>query len=92
MLQSSQKVNPSYGYLWWLNGKSSITYPTSTLSFNQSLDPFAPKDLFAALGKNGQFLDIVPSENLIIVRFGEAPDSNDVPIKFHREMWQEIMK
>lgn len=92
MLQSSQNINPSYGYLWWLNGKSSITFPGLTQSFKQSLDPFAPKDLCAALGKNGQFLDVVPSENLIIVRFGEAPDANAVPIKFHREMWREIMK
>lgn len=28
MTNSSQNINPSYGYLWWLNGKSSVIYPT----------------------------------------------------------------
>ena len=50
----------------------------------------APDDLFAAAGKNGQFLDVIPSENIVVVRMGEAPDGSLVPIQFHNEMWEKI--
>jgi len=90
MVNSSQNLNPSYGYLWWLNGKKAITYPGLSTSFNTSLAPNAPTDLFAAMGKNGQFIDIVPSESLVIIRFGESPDSSLVPVEFHDEMWQKL--
>lgn len=26
MVNSAQELNPSYGYLWWLNGKSKIIF------------------------------------------------------------------
>ncbi len=90
MVNSSQELNPSYGYLWWLNGKSSIIYPTLPTSFNRELSPSAPDDLYAAMGKNGQFLDIIPSENMIVIRMGEAPDNALVPTVFHDEMWTYI--
>lgn len=90
MVTSSQDINPSYGYLWWLNGKNAIIYPSLANSFNTSLSPKAPADLFAAMGKNGQFIDIVPSENLVVIRMGEAPDDSLVPTVFHDEMWEKI--
>jgi hypothetical protein len=33
---TSQNINLSYGYLWWLNGKSSYHLPQSQLQFNAS--------------------------------------------------------
>lgn len=87
MVNSSQELNPSYGYLWWLNGKGEAVFPTLPTKFQTSVAPQAPADLFAAMGKNGQFLDIVPSEELIVVRMGEAPDASLVPIQFHDDMW-----
>jgi len=90
MRTSSQSLNPSYGYLWWLNGKSSIIYPILPTSFNQELAPNAPDDLYAAIGRNGQIIDIVPSENLVVVRVGEAPDNSLVPTEFHDDMWGKI--
>ncbi len=90
MITSSQSLNPAYGYLWWLNGKSSIIVPGLPISFNRELAPSAPTDLFAAMGKNGQFIDVVPSENLVVVRMGEAPDDAAVPIQFHDDMWAKI--
>jgi CubicO group peptidase (beta-lactamase class C family) len=90
MTNTSQNLNPSYGYLWWLNGKPSIIYPGNPNSFSFSLAPDAPADMFAAMGKNGQFIDIIPSQNLVIVRMGEAPDNSLVPILFHNEMWVRI--
>ena len=90
MTNSSQNLNPSYGYLCWLNGKSSIIFPGSSTSFNTQLSTNAPSDLFATMGKNGQFIDVVPSENLVVIRMGEAPDNDLVPVILHNEMWGKI--
>lgn len=90
MVNSSQELNPSYGYLWWLNGKSSIVFPGLETSFNVELSAEAPEDLFAAVGKNGQIIDIVPSQNLVVIRMGEAPDNALVPVSFHNEMWEQL--
>ena len=68
MLNSSQSLNESYGYLWWLNGKTSYMLPGSQFVFNNELIPNAPIDLVAALGKNGQIINIVPSQNLVWIR------------------------
>ena len=61
MTNTSQNINLSYGYLWWLNGKSSFMAPGLQFVFPGSWSPSAPSDMFAALGKNGQLLNIVPS-------------------------------
>ena len=65
-------------------------YPGVPIALNRWLSPDAPADLIVAAGKNGQFLDIVPSLNLIVVRMGEAPDGSAVPILFHNEMWKKL--
>ncbi|WP_127844132.1 serine hydrolase domain-containing protein [Psychroflexus aestuariivivens] len=90
MTSSSQNLNPSYGYLWWLNGKSSIIFPSIPTSFNTSLSEAAPSDLIAGMGKNGQFVEILPSQNIVVVRMGEASDGGLLPIIFHNEMWNKI--
>jgi len=90
MITSSQNINPSYGYLFWLNGKSSVIYPGIATSFPLSVAPDAPADLYAAMGKNGQFIDIIPSLKMVVVRMGEAPDASLVPVTFHNDMWKKI--
>jgi len=90
MISTSQNLNPSYGYLWWLNGKESIILPSLPNSFNMPLSDAAPDDLVAGMGKNGQFIEIIPSQNLVVVRMGEAPDESLVPVVFHNEMWEMI--
>jgi CubicO group peptidase (beta-lactamase class C family) len=90
MTNTSQNLNPSYGYLWWLNGKSETVFPGTTQSIPSSIAPNAPSDTFCAMGKNGQFIGIVPSKNLVYVRLGEAPDNSLVPIIFHNQMWEKL--
>lgn len=90
MVNTSQNLNPSYGFLWWLNGKESIIFPSLPYSFNTSLSENAPDDLFAGMGKNGQFVEIIPSKNIVVIRMGEEPDGSLVPISFHNEMWGKI--
>ena len=90
MRNSSQDLNPSYGYLWWLNGKSSIIFPGLPFSFNRGLADTAPSDLVGALGKNGQFIEYVPSLDVVVVRFGDSPDGSPAAINFHEEMWSML--
>ncbi|MFP2997605.1 serine hydrolase [Spongiivirga sp. MCCC 1A20706] len=90
MTTPSQNLNPSYGYLWWLNGQDRIIYPGIATSFDTSLSEEAPSDLISAIGKNGQFISVVPSENLVMIRVGEAPDDSLVPTIFHNELWARV--
>lgn len=90
MTTSSQFLNPSYGFCTWLNGKSSIILPGLPTSFNVPLSTNEPSDLFAAMGKNGQFIDVVPGRNIVVIRMGKAPDNSLVPITFHDDMWEKI--
>ncbi|MCF8237610.1 MAG: serine hydrolase [Saprospiraceae bacterium] len=72
MVNTSQDLNKSYGYLWWLNGKGQHMLPGLQFKFNQDLIPTAPDDLFAGLGKNDQKVYIVPSQDLVVVRMGNS--------------------
>jgi len=87
MVSTSQQINKSYGYLWWLNGKASHMLPSSQIVFNGSMNPNAPNDMIAAMGKDGQFLNVVPSQNLVWVRMGEAPDGLPVPYLLNDAIW-----
>jgi CubicO group peptidase (beta-lactamase class C family) len=92
MSSSSQPINPSYGYLWWLNGKSSYMVPQSQFVFPGPLNPSAPADMIAALGKNGQFIDVVPSRNIVFVRMGDAPENVLVPFMMNDDIWKYLNK
>ncbi|NNJ89462.1 MAG: serine hydrolase, partial [Eudoraea sp.] len=88
MVNSSQELNPSYGYLWWLNGKDNYRVPGSQEQFNGYLIPNAPPSTYAGLGKNDQKLYIVPDQKLVVVRMGE--DSGEElagPSSFDNELW-----
>jgi CubicO group peptidase (beta-lactamase class C family) len=90
MLNTSQTLNNSYGYLWWLNGKSSFMVPTSQLVFPGSYAPDAPADMYAAIGKNGQIISIAPSKGLVVIRMGNQSNTNDVPFVLCNQIWQHI--
>jgi CubicO group peptidase (beta-lactamase class C family) len=90
MINTSQQINPSYGYLWWLNGKTSHMLPSSQFVFSGTMNPEAPSDMYAAMGRDGQFLNVVPSQNLVWVRMGEAPDGLPVPYLLNNAIWAYI--
>ena len=90
MISSSQTLNNSYGYLWWLNGKTSYMLPGLPSVFFGNLFPNAPNDLIAALGKNGQIINVVPSQDLVLIRMGQSPDSSLVPMNFVNELWDYL--
>jgi CubicO group peptidase (beta-lactamase class C family) len=88
MTNTSQNINQSYGYLWWLNGKNSYMIPQTQIVFPGSLCVDAPADMYAALGKNGQIINVVPSQNLVMIRMGNAPDNSLVPFLINNQIWQ----
>jgi CubicO group peptidase (beta-lactamase class C family) len=90
MTTSSQNFNPAYGYLTWLNGKATYMVPGSQISLNGYLSPNAPNDMIAAMGKNGQIINIVPSQQLVVVRIGDVPDANQVPFLFQDDLWKKL--
>ena len=71
---TSQNINLAYGYLWWLNGKTSYHLPQTQLQFNGTLIPSAPSDMYCALGKNDQKIYVVPSKKLVVIRMGDVAD------------------
>lgn len=80
MVNTSQNINLSYGYLWWLNGKASYHIPQTQIQFPGPLVPDAPADMFAALGKSNQILNIVPSMDLVFIRMGNSMDSTSLEV------------
>ncbi|MFD2202867.1 serine hydrolase domain-containing protein [Shivajiella indica] len=88
MINTSQNLNESYGYLWWLNGKSSFMVPSLQIRFPGSFAPNAPMDMVCGLGKDGQYVCVVPSMDLVLVRMGLSPDQSLVPFMFLDDIWK----
>ena len=88
---TSQNINLSYGYLWWLNGKSSYHLPSSQFEFNGSIIPSGPSDMFMALGKNDQKIYVIPSRKIVVIRMGNAADNETAALSdFDEVLWQKI--
>ena len=91
MTTASQNINESYGYLWWLNGKNSFMVPSNQVVFNGALIPNAPSDMIAALGGGDQKIYVVPSQNLVVVRSGNAAGAEELAnSSFDNELWEKI--
>ncbi|MBT8233532.1 MAG: serine hydrolase [Saprospiraceae bacterium] len=81
MINTSQDLNPGYGYLWWLNGKENYKLPESDFVFNGPIVPNGFQDMYCAIGANAQILSVVPSQNIIMVRMGNDNSSSLVPFE-----------
>ena len=90
MVNTSQNLNKSYGYLWWLNGKESFMVPTLQTVFPAYMCPNAPADMISAIGSGGQFLNVVPSQNLVWLRMGDEPSNSNVPFLLNDDIWQYV--
>jgi CubicO group peptidase (beta-lactamase class C family) len=90
-INTSQNLNEAYGYMWWLNGKSTYRLPQSQIEFNGSLISNAPSDMYCALGRDDQKIYVVPSKKLVIIRMGEAADDVDFALSnFDNALWLRI--
>jgi len=82
-LQTSQQVNLSYGYLWWLNCNA-----------ERPVAKDAPPDMVVGLGAGQRKLYVVPSLDLIVTRLGDRPDATPVGEDFsyfNDGLWSRIM-
>lgn len=64
--QSSQRLNPEYGYTFWVNT-------------NGSRWPGLPKDMFALEGYNSNRCYVIPSLDLVVARVGAGPSRWNEP-------------
>jgi CubicO group peptidase (beta-lactamase class C family) len=83
-LKPSQKLNPSYGYLWWLNGQSEVARGAGQ-KVKGPLISSAPADLVAALGAVDRKLFVVPSLELVVTRLGASTGQG-----FDVEFWKAL--
>jgi CubicO group peptidase (beta-lactamase class C family) len=90
MINSSQSINPSYGYLWWLNGKSSYMVPTSQIVIPGSYATEAPNDVISAIGKNGQIISISKEKGWVFVRMGKQKNTGEVPTQLVNSIWENL--
>jgi CubicO group peptidase (beta-lactamase class C family) len=92
-ISTSQNINPSYGYLWWLNGKTSYMVPGSQTVYQGALVPNAPSDMYAAMGAEDQRIYIIPGKNMVVVRMGDASDPANPGFAlsgFDNALWEKI--
>jgi len=92
-ISSSQNINLSYGYLWWLNGKSQYMIPGGQWVFQGMLVPNAPADMFAAMGARDQRIYVIPSKNMVVVRMGDPSDPAHPTFAvsgFDKDFWEKI--
>jgi len=91
MVQPSQTLNRSYGYLTWLNGQSSYMVPVLPQVFNGALIAAAPADLFAGLGKNDQKVYVSRAQGLVVIRMGDSAGVPALaPSSFDNEVWVRL--
>ena len=92
MTNTSQNINLSYGYLWWLNGKASSMAPQSQIVFPFSLFSNAPADMFMALGKDDKKIYVIPSLDAVVVRLGDNASGASLlgPSSFDSELWSRL--
>ncbi len=64
--QTSQDLNPAYGYTWWVNTKG-VRWPG------------LPRDMFALEGYRANRCYIIPSLDLVVARVGTGPATWDEP-------------
>jgi len=85
---ASQQLNPSYGYLWWLNGHEGLRANGTTF---QNLAPSAPDDMVAALGALGRKVYVVRSRRLVVTRTGDNADQKGEQ-PFDEAFWKALFR
>lgn len=71
-------AHPAAAVCWWSNALGAW--------------PLAPRDAFAGVGAGGQLLLVIPSLDLVVVRFGEAPGEHHWGPEFWAELESEFVR
>jgi len=80
---TSQKLNPYYGYLWWVNSNANDPKQAPRIAT-------APKDMFSANGALNRRCFVVPSLQLVVTRLGDQPTVKNRG--FDHQLWKLIME
>lgn len=68
-VQKPAPTNPAYGGQFWLN------HPGNAEGYPALFPDQGPPDAYSAIGHLGQYVLIVPSKKLVVVRLGKTPDN-----------------
>ena len=74
-IRAPASTNPGYGGQFWLNLPPFKGNETALFADQ------GPRDAYAAIGHLGQYVIIVPSRDLVVVRLGMTPDGSRAPVK-----------
>lgn len=90
MTEPGSAANPAWGWGWWNNLGGHYVRPMSDGSTIEGhLIPEAPRDLIAARGAFGNYLYVVPSEEIVIAR--TCVRQRDQPRQaFEQKLWSLI--
>jgi CubicO group peptidase (beta-lactamase class C family) len=88
LIHPAQKLNPSYGLLWWLNGQPHFTRPLESEPSAGPLFHSAPADLVAAMGTFQRRVYVVPSLDLVVARMGYTKSISFGP--FDEALWTAL--
>lgn len=91
---TSQELNLSYGYLWWLNGQPSHVLPGPARQTREGpFIPAAPSDMVSALGVGDKKIYLVKSMDLVVTRHGAAAGMGrtEAVSSFDNLLWQKLM-
>jgi len=87
----SQHLNPSYGYLWWVNGQDRLMLPGRRPARRGPFAAPAPADLFAATGAGDQKLYVCPSAGVVVARRGAPGGPPSVALSsFDNDIWARL--
>ena len=87
-LSPSQKQNPSYGYLWWLNCNRPVTDANKG---GGRMVFAAPPDMYAAKGALARRLYVLPTQQVVITRLGDQA-GKDFDGQFFKRLKMAIRK
>jgi len=76
-LVTGSKANPAYGITFWLNAEGTSPAGMPVAMRLETANGDAVKDLFMAAGAGNQRLYIIPSKDLVIVRFASFGKFDD---------------
>ena len=81
----STELNQGYGYWWWLSGGTpTLDLIDASVLPDETLHPYGPDDSFCADGLGSQTIEVIPSQDMVVVRMGRAPlediEGNPLPL------------
>ena len=77
----STELNPGWGFMWWLNQPGSLVSIDNVLTpdydepSEMKLVPDSPDDMYWALGFGGQFVQVHPGTDTVVVRLGGGDEA-----------------